>query len=88
MWYALESRDQHCSTRNETRTPGARQLWNTCHNRTVEQIIIALSTIPLQLCDEYSTPYDSRDLQKVQEMLCSDTVNDEDKDIVNSQKNG
>jgi hypothetical protein len=38
------------------------------------------------LCGEYSTPYDSQDLQKVQEILCKDTVNDEDEDIVISEK--
>ena len=48
--------------------------------------MIASSTIPLELCDEYFTPYDSQDLQKVQEILCKDTVNDEDEDIVISEK--
>ncbi len=48
--------------------------------------MIAWSTIPLELCDEYSTPYDCQDLQKVQEILCKDSVNDEDEDIVTSGK--
>jgi hypothetical protein len=48
--------------------------------------MIASSTIPLELCDEYSTPYDSQDRQKVQEILCNDTVDDENKDIVISEK--
>ena len=48
--------------------------------------MIASSTIPLELCDEYSTPFDSQDLQKVQEILCKQTVNDEDEDIVISEK--
>jgi hypothetical protein len=41
--------------------------------------------IPLELCDEYSTPFDSQDLQKVQEIFCKETVNDEDEDIVISE---
>jgi hypothetical protein len=40
----------------------------------------------VELCYEYSTPYDSQDLQKVQEILCKETVNDEDEDIVISEK--
>jgi hypothetical protein len=48
--------------------------------------MIVSSTIPLELCDEYSTPYDIQDLQKVQEILCKETVNDEDEDIVISEK--
>ena len=48
--------------------------------------MIASSTIPLELCDEYSTPFDSQDLQKVQEILCKETVNNEDEDIVISEK--
>jgi hypothetical protein len=48
--------------------------------------MIASSTIPLELCDEYSTPFDSQDLQKVQEILCEETVNDEDEDSVISEK--
>jgi hypothetical protein len=47
--------------------------------------MVASSTIPLELCDEYSTPYDSQDRQKVQEILCDDTVDDENKDIVISE---
>ncbi len=37
------------------------------------------------MCDEYSTP-SSQDLQNVQEILCEETVNDEDEDIVISEK--
>ncbi len=48
--------------------------------------MIASSTIPLELCDDYFTPFDSQDLQKVQEILCEETVNDEDEDIVISEK--
>jgi hypothetical protein len=48
--------------------------------------MIASSTIPLELCDEYSTPFDSQDLRKAQEILCKETVNDEDEDIVISEK--
>jgi hypothetical protein len=38
--------------------------------------------IPLELCNEYYAPYDSLDRQKVQEILCYDTVDEENKDIV------
>jgi hypothetical protein len=48
--------------------------------------MIASSTIPLELCNEYSTPSDSQDPQKAQEILCEETVNDEDEDIVISEK--
>jgi hypothetical protein len=48
--------------------------------------MIASSTIPLELCDEYSTPSDSQDPQKAQEILCEKTVNDEDEDNVISDK--
>ncbi len=48
--------------------------------------MIALSTIPLVLCNEYSTPFDGQDLQKAQEILCKETVNDRDEDIVISEK--
>jgi hypothetical protein len=48
--------------------------------------MIASSTIPLELCDEYSTPSDSQIPQKVQEILCEETVNDEEEDIVISEK--
>jgi hypothetical protein len=47
--------------------------------------MIASSTIPLELCDEYFTPFDSPDRQKVQEILCCDTVDDESRDIVISE---
>ncbi len=47
---------------------------------------LASSTTFLELCDEYSTPSDSQDLQKVQEILCEETVDDEDEDIVISEK--
>ena len=51
-----------------------------------QQVMIASSTIPLELCDGYPTPFDSQDLQKVQEILCKEAVNDEDEDIVISEK--
>jgi hypothetical protein len=51
-----------------------------------QQVMIASSTIPLELCDEYSTPSDSQDPQNVQEILCEETVNDEDEDIVILEK--
>ncbi len=38
------------------------------------------------MCDEYNTPFDSQDLQKVHEILFKETVNDEDEDIVISVK--
>ncbi len=50
-----------------------------------QQVIIASSMIPLELCHEYSTPYDSQDRQKVQEILSDDTVDDENKDIAISE---
>jgi hypothetical protein len=50
-----------------------------------QQVMIASSTIPLELCYEYSTRYDSPDLQKVQEKYCDDTVDGENKDIVISE---
>ncbi len=74
------------STAAPTVSPEVRQLWNSCRNRTVEQVIITLSTIPLELCDENSTPSDSQDPQNAQEILCEETVNDEDEDIVISEK--
>ncbi len=46
--------------------------------------MIASSMIPL--FDENSTPFNSQDLQKVQEILCKETVNDEDEDIMISEK--
>ncbi len=74
----MQSRDQHCSTRDVTESEtAARQL--------SQQVMIASSMIPLESCDEYSTPYDSPDRQKVQEILCDDTVDDENKDIVISE---
>jgi hypothetical protein len=75
----MQSRDQHCGTRNETGS-------ETAVEQLSQQVMIASSTIPLELCYEYSTPYDRQHLQKVQEILCKDTVNDEDKDIVISEK--
>jgi hypothetical protein len=48
--------------------------------------MVASSTIPLELCDENSTPSDSQELQNVHEILCEETVNDEDEDIVISEK--
>ena len=70
----MQSRDQHCSTRDER---GVELL--------TQQVMIASSTIPLELCDENSTPSDSQDPQNVQEILCEETVNDEDEDIVISE---
>jgi hypothetical protein len=77
----MQSRDQHCSTRDETGS-------ETAVEQLLQQVMRASSTIPLELCDEYSTPYDSQDLQKVQEILCEEAVNDndEDEDIVISEK--
>jgi hypothetical protein len=34
------------------------------------------------LSNEYSTPFDGQDLQKDQEILCKEIVNDEDEDMV------
>ncbi len=48
--------------------------------------MIASSTIPLELYDGYSTPSDSQNPQNVQEILCEETVNDEDEDIMISKK--
>ncbi len=70
----MRSRDQHCSTCDETGSA-------TAVVQLSQQVMIASSTIPLELCDEYSMPYDSHDLQKVQDILCKETVNDEDEDI-------
>jgi hypothetical protein len=56
----MQSRDQHCSTRDEIGS-------ETAVEQLLQQVMIASYTIPLELCDEYSTPYDSQDLQKVQE---------------------
>jgi hypothetical protein len=75
----MQSRNQHCSTRDETGSKAAVEQLS-------QQVMIASSTIPLELCDEYSTPYDSQDLQKAQEILCKETVNNEDEDIVISEK--
>ncbi len=78
MWSLLcgmQNRVQHCSTRNETGSETAvRQL--------SQQVMMASSTNPLELCNECSTPYDSPDRQKVQEILCDNTVDDENKVIV------
>ncbi len=76
---SMQSRDQHCSTRDETGS-------ETVVEQLSQQAMIASSTIPLELCDDYSMPYDNQDLQNVQEMLCKETVNDEDEDIVISEK--
>jgi hypothetical protein len=78
----MQSRDQHCSTGNETGSKAAIEQLS-------QQVMIASSTIPEESCDEYSTPFDSQDLQKAQEILCKKTVNDEDEDIHrNFRKNG
>ncbi len=74
-----KSRDQHCSTRDETGSKAAVEQLS-------QQVMIASFTIPLELCDEHSTPCDSQDIQKVQEILCKETVNDEDEDILISEK--
>jgi hypothetical protein len=71
----MQSRDQHRNTRDETRS-------ETAVEQLSQQVMIASSTIPLELCDECSTPYDRQDCQKVQEILCDDAVDDENKDIV------
>ncbi len=53
----MQSRDQHGSTRDETGS-------ETAVEQLSQHIMIASSTIPLKSFDEYSTPYDSQDLQK------------------------
>ncbi len=74
----MQSGDQHCRIRDEAGSETAvRQL--------SLQVMIASSTIPLELCGLYSTPYDSTDRQKVQEILCDDTVDDENKDTIISE---
>jgi hypothetical protein len=75
----MQCRDQHCSTCDETGSEAAVEQLS-------QQVMIASSTVPLELCDEHSTPSDSQDPQKVQEILCEETVNDEDEDIVISDK--
>ncbi len=51
----------------------------------LQQVMIASSTIPLDLCNEYYASYDSLDRQKVQEILCYNTADEENKDIVISE---
>ncbi len=75
----MQSRDQHCSTHDKHGSEAAVEQLS-------QQVMVASSTIPLELCDEYSTPSDSQDPQKAQDILCEETVNDEDEDIVNSEK--
>ncbi len=75
----MQSHDQHCSTQDK---PGS----ETAVGQLLQQIMIASSTIPLESCDEYSMPSDSQDPQKAQEILCEQTVNDEDEEIVISEK--
>ncbi len=75
----MQSRDQHCSTHAK---PGS----EAAVEQLSQQVRISSPTIPLELCDEYSTPSDSHDPQKAQEILCEQTVNDEDEDIVISEK--
>ncbi len=77
----MQSRDQHCSTRDETGS-------KVTVEQLSQQVMIASSMISLELCDEYSTPFDSQDLQKIQEILCKETVNDKDEHIVISEKSG
>jgi hypothetical protein len=74
----LQSRDQHCNIRNETGS-------ETAVEQLSQQVMIASPTIAMELCDGYSTPYDSQDRQKVQEILCDYIVDDENKDIVISE---
>jgi hypothetical protein len=76
----MQSRDQHCSTHGK---PGS----EAAVEQLSQQVMIASSesTIPLELCDENSTPSDSQDPQNSQEILCEETVNDEDVDIVISE---
>ncbi len=50
-----------------------------------QQVMIASSMIPLELIDEYFTPYNSPDRQKVQDIPCDDTIDEENKDIVISE---
>ena len=75
----MQSRDQHCSIRDETGS-------ETAVEQLSQQVMTASPTISLELCDKYSTPYDSQDLQKVQEIPCMETVNDEDEVVVISEK--
>jgi hypothetical protein len=75
----MQSRDQHCSTHNK---PGSK----AAVEKLSQQVMIASSTIPLESCDEYSTPSNSQDPQKAQEIPCEEIVNDEDEDIVISEK--
>ncbi len=74
----MQSRDPHCSTRDETGS-------ETSVRQLLQQVMIASSTISLESCYEFSTPYGSPDLKKIQEILCYDTVDDENKDIVISE---
>ena len=70
----MQSRDQHCSTRDETGSEASvRQL--------SQQVMIASSRIPLESCYEYS----NMTVQIVRKFnpVCDDTV--DDKDIVNSE---
>jgi len=75
----MQCRGQHCSTHCK---PGS----EAAVEQLSQQVMIASSTIPLELCDENSTPSDSQEPQNVQEILCEETVNDEDEDIVISEK--
>jgi hypothetical protein len=43
---------------------------------------MASSTIPLEWCDEHSRPYDSPNRQTVFDILCEDTIDDQNKEIV------
>ena len=70
----MHCRVQHCSTHCK---PGS----ETAVEQLSQQVMIASSTIPLELIDENSTPSDSQEPQNVQEILCEETVNDEDEDI-------
>ncbi len=75
----MQRRVQHCSTHYK---PGS----EASVEQLLQQVMIASSTIPLELCDGYATPSDSQDPQNVQEILCEETVNDEDEDTMISEK--
>ncbi len=63
----MQCRGQHCGTHCK---PGS----EAAVEQLSQQVMIASSTIPLELCDENSTPSDSQEPQNVQEILCEETV--------------
>ena len=67
----MQGREQHCSTHDK---PGSEAAVTV--EQLSQQVMIASSTIPLELCDDTSTPFDSQEPQNVQEILCEETVND------------